>query len=175
MSPPQRYRAVTGWQLSARRSQIGRSRPGWPRSDGRWHRGPSGDANPWSGAVKDETQAGGPVLQQLSANGDDSPSRGGRPCVIMVLIEGLGDTPAGRPLARLAGRPRQRPHGGVRSPESLVAALDRAATRAYDGLSLVHVPVYYGPDELGGMGVFGRWNVGNWCAETQALRHEIGI
>jgi 3D-(3,5/4)-trihydroxycyclohexane-1,2-dione acylhydrolase (decyclizing) len=62
---------------------------------------------------------------------------------------------------------------GGRSPESLLAALDQA--KAYDGLSLIHVPVYFGPDELGGMGVFGRWNVGNWCGDTQALRHEIGL
>jgi 3D-(3,5/4)-trihydroxycyclohexane-1,2-dione acylhydrolase (decyclizing) len=62
---------------------------------------------------------------------------------------------------------------GGRSPGSLLAALEKA--RAYDGLSLIHVPVYFGPDELGGMGVFGRWNVGNWCAETQDLRHKIGL
>ena len=62
---------------------------------------------------------------------------------------------------------------GGHSVVSLLAALDEA--RAHDGLSLVHVPVYHGPDELGGMGVFGRWNVGNWVEETQALRHEIGI
>jgi 3D-(3,5/4)-trihydroxycyclohexane-1,2-dione acylhydrolase (decyclizing) len=62
---------------------------------------------------------------------------------------------------------------GGRSPDALLAALERA--RAYEGLSLIHVPVYYGPDELGGMGVYGRWNVGNWCAETQALRHRIGL
>jgi 3D-(3,5/4)-trihydroxycyclohexane-1,2-dione acylhydrolase (decyclizing) len=62
---------------------------------------------------------------------------------------------------------------GGRSVESLRAALDRA--RAYEGLSLVHVPVYYGPNPLGGMGVFGRWNVGNWVEETQRSRHEIGL
>jgi len=28
---------------------------------------------------------------------------------------------------------------------------------------------------LGGMGVFGRWNVGNWCEATQKMRHEIGL
>ena len=28
---------------------------------------------------------------------------------------------------------------------------------------------------LGGMGVFGRWNVGNWCESAQALRHDIGL
>jgi 3D-(3,5/4)-trihydroxycyclohexane-1,2-dione acylhydrolase (decyclizing) len=63
-------------------------------------------------------------------------------------------------------------HGGY-SIESLQSALDQAG--AYPGLSLIHIPVYYGPDELGGMGVFGRWNVGNWSAQTQALRHKIGL
>jgi len=62
---------------------------------------------------------------------------------------------------------------GGRSPESLVAALDRAG--AYEGLSLVHVPVAFTADELTGMGVFGRWNVGNWTEKTQALRHQIGL
>jgi 3D-(3,5/4)-trihydroxycyclohexane-1,2-dione acylhydrolase (decyclizing) len=62
---------------------------------------------------------------------------------------------------------------GGRSVDSLLAALDRA--RAHRGLSLVHVPVYYGPDPLGGMGVFGRWNVGNWVEDTQRRRHEIGL
>ncbi|MGA2368030.1 MAG: thiamine pyrophosphate-dependent enzyme [Dehalococcoidia bacterium] len=59
------------------------------------------------------------------------------------------------------------------SRSSLLKALDRAY--GYDGLSLIHVPVYSGDNELGGMGVFGRWNVGNWCESTQALRHEIGL
>ena len=62
---------------------------------------------------------------------------------------------------------------GGRSTASLVEALDRA--RAHDGLSLIHVRVYSGADPLGGMGVFGRWNVGNWCVDTQALRHTIGL
>jgi 3D-(3,5/4)-trihydroxycyclohexane-1,2-dione acylhydrolase (decyclizing) len=62
--------------------------------------------------------------------------------------------------------------GGV-TPKGLRAALDRAY--AFDGLSLVHVPVYFGEDEMGGMGVYGRWNVGNWCESTQALRHDIGL
>jgi 3D-(3,5/4)-trihydroxycyclohexane-1,2-dione acylhydrolase (decyclizing) len=57
--------------------------------------------------------------------------------------------------------------------EDLISALDRA--RQHDGLSLIHVPVYWGNDPLGGMGVFGRWNVGNWCEETQDFRHEIGL
>jgi 3D-(3,5/4)-trihydroxycyclohexane-1,2-dione acylhydrolase (decyclizing) len=59
------------------------------------------------------------------------------------------------------------------SVEALVAALKQA--KEYPGLSLIHIPVYYGPDELGGMGVFGRWNVGNWSETTQALRHQIGL
>jgi 3D-(3,5/4)-trihydroxycyclohexane-1,2-dione acylhydrolase (decyclizing) len=63
-------------------------------------------------------------------------------------------------------------HGGY-SPAELVSALEQA--RSYAGLSLIHVPVYYGPDELGGMGAFGRWNVGNWSEDTQALRHQIGL
>lgn len=63
-------------------------------------------------------------------------------------------------------------HGGY-TRQSLKDALDQA--QAYAGLSLIHVPVYYGPDELGGMGVFGRWNVGNWSQETQAFRHKIGL
>lgn len=62
---------------------------------------------------------------------------------------------------------------GGRTLDSLRAAL--AAAHAHKGLSLVHVPVYYGPDPLGGMGVFGRWNVGNWCESVQAMRHEIGL
>ena len=59
------------------------------------------------------------------------------------------------------------------SPRQLRMALEQAGRHA--GLSLIHLPVYYGPDELGGMGVFGRWNVGNRVEETQALRHEIGL
>lgn len=62
---------------------------------------------------------------------------------------------------------------GGRSREELVEALNRA--HAHEGLSLIHVPVYFGSDPLGGMGVFGRWNVGTWCDEVQSLRHEIGL
>jgi 3D-(3,5/4)-trihydroxycyclohexane-1,2-dione acylhydrolase (decyclizing) len=63
-------------------------------------------------------------------------------------------------------------HGG-RSTEELLDALNRA--RSYEGLSLIHVPVYCGDHPLGGLGAFGRWNVGNWCDEVQRLRHEIGL
>ena len=62
---------------------------------------------------------------------------------------------------------------GGRRPEDLRAALDRA--RSHEGLSLIHVPVYYGPNPLGGLGAFGRWNVGGWCRDTQGLRHKIGL
>lgn len=55
-------------------------------------------------------------------------------------------------------------HGGWSATE-LKAALKTA--RAYDGLSVVHVPVYCGPDELGGLGAWGEWNVGNWCDDVQ--------
>lgn len=65
---------------------------------------------------------------------------------------------------------------GIHSGYSVTAlrrALDEA--HAHSGLSLIHVPVYFGEDPLGGMGVFGRWNVGNWCDEVQAARHDIGL
>jgi 3D-(3,5/4)-trihydroxycyclohexane-1,2-dione acylhydrolase (decyclizing) len=39
---------------------------------------------------------------------------------------------------------------------------------AHNGLSVVHVPVYCGLDELGGLGAWGEWNVGNWCDDVQA-------
>lgn len=62
---------------------------------------------------------------------------------------------------------------GGTTPETLREALDKA--HAHDGLSLVHVPVYYGENALGGLGAFGRWNVGNWVEETQRLRHDIAL
>jgi len=62
--------------------------------------------------------------------------------------------------------------GGL-TPEALKSALEAAQNHA--GLTLIHLPVYFGPDPLGGMGVYGRWNVGNWCDNVQAMRHEIGI
>ncbi len=55
-------------------------------------------------------------------------------------------------------------HGGY-SADQLRAALKQA--HAHDGLSVVHVPVYAGPDELAGLGAFGQWNVGNWCDDVQ--------
>ena len=62
---------------------------------------------------------------------------------------------------------------GGYSPAEFEAVLEKAY--ACDGLSVIHLPVYCGPDELGGMGVFGRWNVGNWCDDVQKLRHKTGL
>lgn len=50
--------------------------------------------------------------------------------------------------------------GGTTTAE-LAATLEQA--HAHDGLSFVHVPVYHGEAPEGGMGAYGRWNVGNWC------------
>jgi 3D-(3,5/4)-trihydroxycyclohexane-1,2-dione acylhydrolase (decyclizing) len=55
---------------------------------------------------------------------------------------------------------------GGDSASSLHSALK--AAHAHDGLSVIHVPVYYGPDELGGLGAWGEWNVGNWCEDVQS-------
>jgi 3D-(3,5/4)-trihydroxycyclohexane-1,2-dione acylhydrolase (decyclizing) len=55
-------------------------------------------------------------------------------------------------------------HGGF-SVDALRAALQEA--HKYDGLSVIHVPVYSGDDELGGLGAWGQWNVGNWCDDVQ--------
>lgn len=49
--------------------------------------------------------------------------------------------------------------------DSLQAAL--ASAYAHKGLSVVHVPVYSGEDERGGLGAWGQWNVGNWCGDVQ--------
>jgi 3D-(3,5/4)-trihydroxycyclohexane-1,2-dione acylhydrolase (decyclizing) len=54
---------------------------------------------------------------------------------------------------------------GGDNAEALGNALKTA--HEHDGLSVVHVPVYCGPDELGGLGAWGEWNVGNWCEDVQ--------
>jgi len=54
--------------------------------------------------------------------------------------------------------------------ENLKSILRKAYS--YEGLSVVHVPVYGGPDEWGGMGAYGAWNVGNWCEEVQHAWNE---
>lgn len=58
---------------------------------------------------------------------------------------------------------------GGRDAASLTQALERA--HAHAGLSVIHVPVYWGEDPRGGMGAYGRWNVGDWSRETQAMYH----
>ncbi|TVR29860.1 MAG: thiamine pyrophosphate-binding protein [Spirochaetaceae bacterium] len=63
--------------------------------------------------------------------------------------------------------------GGVETLAELDDAL--SAAYQYDGLSIVYVPVYSGPDDLGGLGVFGSWNVGNWCDQVQSEKHRIGL
>jgi 3D-(3,5/4)-trihydroxycyclohexane-1,2-dione acylhydrolase (decyclizing) len=54
---------------------------------------------------------------------------------------------------------------GGDTADALRAALK--AAHSHDGLSVVHVPVYSGPDERGGLGAWGQWNVGNWCEDVQ--------
>ena len=56
---------------------------------------------------------------------------------------------------------------GGDSAEALSNALKTA--HKHDGLSVIHVPVYCGPDELGGLGAWGEWNVGNWCNHVQQM------
>jgi 3D-(3,5/4)-trihydroxycyclohexane-1,2-dione acylhydrolase (decyclizing) len=54
---------------------------------------------------------------------------------------------------------------GGDTPGELRTALETA--RAYDGFSVIHVPVYGGNDPIGGLGVYGSWNVGNWVADVE--------
>ncbi len=62
---------------------------------------------------------------------------------------------------------------GGYDPRSLSTALETAIE--HPGLSLIHIPVYWGSDELGWLGVYGSWNVGNWCEAVQAEHHRIGL
>lgn len=62
---------------------------------------------------------------------------------------------------------------GGNTVEELEKALNQAFE--YKGLSLVQVPVYFGRNELSGLGSFGDWNVGNWCERVQKLKHTIGF
>ena len=56
---------------------------------------------------------------------------------------------------------------GGYSTSQLKSALEGASE--YEGLSLVHVPVYFGEDEAGGMGSYGLWNVGPWVETVEAI------
>jgi len=62
---------------------------------------------------------------------------------------------------------------GGRTPDELRRAL--VAALSHPGISLVHVPVYFGDDPLGGLGAYGSWNVGPWVAEVQRRRHELAL
>lgn len=63
-------------------------------------------------------------------------------------------------------------HGGWTADE-LKSALK--AAHAHDGLSVIHIPVYAGEHELAGLGAWGQWNVGNWCADVQREWMEQGL
>lgn len=71
-------------------------------------------------------------------------------------------------LAGAVGRVRALSGGDTR--ETLRAALGEAL--AYDGLSFVHVPVYFGRDPRAGLGAYGKWNVGNWVEDVQKAYRE---
>lgn len=62
---------------------------------------------------------------------------------------------------------------GGTTPDQLRKSL--AEAHKYKGMSLIHIPVYGGPNKLGGMGVFGDWNVGPWCKKIQTKHHRIGL
>jgi 3D-(3,5/4)-trihydroxycyclohexane-1,2-dione acylhydrolase (decyclizing) len=62
---------------------------------------------------------------------------------------------------------------GGHSAVEFRAALESAY--GHPGLSLVHVEVYSGPDERGGLGAYGDWNVGGWCERVQREKHRIGM
>jgi len=63
-------------------------------------------------------------------------------------------------------------YGGT-DRHTLRRALEEAY--AFDGLSVVHIPVYAGPDERGGLGAYGDWNVGSWCERVQREKHRLGF
>lgn len=57
-------------------------------------------------------------------------------------------------------------YGGT-SPEEFHAALAKASTHV--GLTLIHVPVYFGDEVGAGLGSYGRWNVGPWSHDVEDL------
>ena len=63
-------------------------------------------------------------------------------------------------------------YGGERISE-LKSAIKKAYT--HQGISIIHVPVYYGNNPLGGMGAYGSWNVGNWCKSVQEKYHSQNL
>jgi 3D-(3,5/4)-trihydroxycyclohexane-1,2-dione acylhydrolase (decyclizing) len=59
--------------------------------------------------------------------------------------------------------------GGQTVPD-LARALELA--HGHQGLSIVHVPVYWGEEKMAGMGSYGRWNVGPWVSSVERLYSE---
>ena len=55
---------------------------------------------------------------------------------------------------------------GGDTPDAFRAALAQA--HAHDGFAVIHVPVYGGSDPVGGLGVYGSWNIGNWVGDVEA-------
>lgn len=67
-------------------------------------------------------------------------------------------------------------HFGGYSREELLNALK--AAHSYDGLSLVHVPVYWDAgSDVSNLGSYGSWswNVGNWCADCEREYAKVTI
>jgi 3D-(3,5/4)-trihydroxycyclohexane-1,2-dione acylhydrolase (decyclizing) len=64
-------------------------------------------------------------------------------------------------------------YSGGTTIETLTDALEQCHRNR--GLSLIHLPVYYGDDPLGSLGTFGSWNVGPWVDEVQRERHRIAL
>jgi 3D-(3,5/4)-trihydroxycyclohexane-1,2-dione acylhydrolase (decyclizing) len=62
---------------------------------------------------------------------------------------------------------------GGSTKESLRDALRRAYQ--HQGPALIHVQVYSGSDERGGLGAYGAWNVGAWCEAVQKEKHRLGF
>jgi 3D-(3,5/4)-trihydroxycyclohexane-1,2-dione acylhydrolase (decyclizing) len=62
---------------------------------------------------------------------------------------------------------------GGYSASELERALDEAY--AHDGLSVVHVPVYWGEEPEAGMGAYGHWNVGPWVHDVERLYAEQSL
>ncbi|HWV55798.1 thiamine pyrophosphate-dependent enzyme [Pseudorhodoplanes sp.] len=62
---------------------------------------------------------------------------------------------------------------GGYSRRELWTALEKG--HAHDGLSLIHVPVFWGDDPLAGLGAYGRWNVGPWVTDVERLYSQQSI
>ena len=62
---------------------------------------------------------------------------------------------------------------GGNEVKNLQKALSEA--HSYEGLSLVHIPVYAGNDQTASMGAYGVWNVGNWVEDVQTQHIKSNI